>query len=272
MNDRAVLYERMSRRLVHVAGLGVVAIAFVGLFTGTRKTPPKRGYAVADEAPVAGSARPAPAYLDWRTQRRGPNADQYAGALAALSPTIDPLAEVTKSESDHDEALEARAEHRAYAGAPPTIPHLVDPTGTNECLACHEQGARLFGRTAPRMSHAVYSVCTQCHVPERTQLAGQPPLAENAFQGLPRHGRGARAWAGAPPTMPHPTHMRTECGSCHGPLGPLGLRTTHPSRLSCTQCHAPSAELDQRPFAEPPIAAAAPLARPERAGAREDHP
>jgi cytochrome c-type protein NapB len=46
--------------------------------------------------------------------------------------------------------------------------------------------------------------------------------------------------------MPHPMHMRSECDSCHGPSGRPGLRTSHPDRQNCVQCHASSAPLDQR--------------------------
>jgi hypothetical protein len=41
--------------------------------------------------------------------------------------------------------------------------------------------------------------------------------------------------------------MREACASCHGPSGKRGLRSTHPVRASCQQCHARSAALDQRP-------------------------
>jgi cytochrome c-type protein NapB len=36
--------------------------------------------------------------------------------------------------------------------------------------------------------------------------------------------------------------------SCHGPNGLFGLRTPHPDRQSCFQCHVPEAGLDQRNF------------------------
>jgi nitrate reductase (cytochrome), electron transfer subunit len=57
-----------------------------------------------------------------------------------------------------------------------------------------------------------------------------------------------RAFDGAPPTIPHSTLMRTDCLSCHGPQGLYGLRTPHPERQSCLQCHAPGAHLDQYQF------------------------
>jgi len=42
--------------------------------------------------------------------------------------------------------------------------------------------------------------------------------------------------------------MREDCMSCHGPQGLFGLRTPHPDRPSCLQCHVPNAELDQHNF------------------------
>jgi cytochrome c-type protein NapB len=73
-------------------------------------------------------------------------------------------------------------------------------------------------------------------------------LTENEFVGTKAPLKGTRAWPQAPPTMPHRTLMREDCLSCHGPQGLFGLRTPHPDRRSCTQCHVPSAELDQHLF------------------------
>jgi cytochrome c-type protein NapB len=74
------------------------------------------------------------------------------------------------------------------------------------------------------------------------------PIAENAFVGSVSPSKGSRAWPQAPPTIPHPTFMRNDCMSCHGPNGLFGLRTPHPDRQSCFQCHVPEAGLDQRNF------------------------
>jgi cytochrome c-type protein NapB len=42
--------------------------------------------------------------------------------------------------------------------------------------------------------------------------------------------------------------MRENCMSCHGEGGTSAIRTSHPDRQSCTQCHAPDAGYDQREF------------------------
>jgi cytochrome c-type protein NapB len=173
----------------------------------------------------------------------------YAGAVEALSSgKPDPFAPVVQSDAEHQAVVAARAARRAYDGAPPTIPHEVVQRGYPDCLACHATGAKVGNTRAPRMSHARLESCTQCHVP---QVAPRPLPApaspvENEFAGMTSPGKGVRAWPGAPPTIPHPTFMRTECSSCHGTGGPNGIRSTHPYRESCTQCHVSNAALDQR--------------------------
>jgi len=197
---------------------------------------------------VAASA-PAPGYPQLRAERRGPNAVIYAGAIDRLAESLpSALAPVPpQTDAQRDAVLTARSAMRAYDGAPPVIPHAIEGSSTFECLACHEKGALVAGKRAPAMSHDRKDSCTQCHV-----AAGGPPspvpapLTSSTFVGTPSPSKGERAWAGAPPTIPHSTWMRGTCGSCHGVAGALGMRSTHPWRDSCTQCHAPSARLDQR--------------------------
>ncbi|MBM4363579.1 MAG: hypothetical protein FJ104_12935, partial [Deltaproteobacteria bacterium] len=131
--------------------------------------------------------------------------------------------------------LESRARRRAYDGAPPGIPHAIDEQSTASCLACHERGARIGDRLAPAMSHGPRPSCTQCHAP----VHAVDSLPSNGFVGLPSPGPGRRAWPGAPPTVPHAVDLRGKCESCHGPTGLAGIRTPHPGRRSCTQCHVP---------------------------------
>jgi cytochrome c-type protein NapB len=234
-------------------GLAVAfAVAGIGFLTGTRSPPaPPRP---ADRSGPAVSD-PAPTYAGLREVKRGANAQQYVTALAPLRERMPGLLEpVVQTEEERRTALEARSSHRAYEGAPPTIPHAIDQQALPACLACHAQGLVIAGKTAPRMSHAVHASCTQCHAVEADPrpLQEPVPVLPNTFAGLKSWGRGERAWPGAPPTMPHPTLMRTECTSCHGVGGRQGLRSTHPYRQSCNQCHPPSAVLDQQPSAAPP--------------------
>jgi len=205
-------------------------------------------------APLAASAGadgadPALGYGELRNTRRGPNGWMYGAVsgdlVAALPPAIDLSNE---TDADRERVIAERAELRAYDGAPPLVPHAVTQQHM-DCAACHLGGAAIGDKIAPRMSHAVYASCTQCHVPKDDPRPAQLPVTQpgNSFVGLAAPMRGERAWVGAPPTIPHTTTMRSECNSCHGPAGKVGLRTPHAVRTSCTQCHTPSALLDQRP-------------------------
>ncbi len=149
--------------------------------------------------------------------------------------------------------LAERRNRRAFDGAPPLIPHPVDPISPASCLACHGQATRIKDRVAPKMSHALMQNCTQCHVTAgglglSLQKINGHGLAESEFEGLASYGKGARAFAGAPPLVPHPTWMRSDCLSCHGPAGASPLSTSHPERVNCLQCHATAAGLEQRLF------------------------
>jgi nitrate reductase (cytochrome), electron transfer subunit len=245
----------LTWRSWQVALAAAFTVAGIGYLTGTRPPPlPERPTLEAwpTETDVA------PTYAGLREVKRGANADQYASGLASLRGELPgPFEPVAQTEEDRRRALESRRAHRAYEGAPPTIPHAIDHQALPACLACHSQGLVIAGKVAPRMSHEAYASCTQCHVveadPRPLQVA--VPVLANTFVGLASWGPGERAWPGAPPTMPHPSHMRTECTSCHGTGGRVGLRSTHPYRQSCTQCHPPSAVLDQQPSATLPAMA-----------------
>lgn len=236
-----------------------VSVTLVGLFTGLRENASEAATYLAGQS-AASSAGPAPKARSYADERRGgfgPNARLNDGAFKRLAddrPGV--FDEVKQRDEDRQQALDRRHARRAYDGAPPTIPHKIGQLAVPDCLGCHETGARVAGHTAPRMSHPRYDNCTQCHVvgdDPRTGADTPPPLAENTFVGAPSPTRGERAWPGAPPTIPHGTLTRTDCGSCHGVLGSAGLRSPHPSRQSCTQCHTPSATIDQRPDDLPPL-------------------
>lgn len=135
--------------------------------------------------------------------------------------------------------IEKRAERRAFDGAPPTIPHAVDPRRTDECLDCHEEPTEVEDNlVAPGISHTHYTNCLQCHVTSVLREGALEPEYETTFVGREPPGPGQRAWPGAPPTIPHAIEMRSNCTNCHGRYGPEGLRTTHPARQNCLQCHA----------------------------------
>lgn len=242
----------MTPRALRVASAAAISVAVAGFFSGTRE--PKdapallRPSAIALHAQVAPNAAKVPSYGELRAGDFRANAGVYANADEVLARGIpDPLAPVELTDAERARAVEDRRQRRAYDGAPPTIPHDVGQREPSGCLVCHERGANVAGRIAPPISHERYTSCLQCHVVEAAPrpLAARGAGPDNAFVGN-AWGRGLRAWEGAPPTIPHPTWMRAECTSCHGPAGKLGLRSSHPWRASCQQCHAPSAALDQR--------------------------
>ncbi len=65
----------------------------------------------------------------------------------------------------------------------------------------------------------------------------------SGFEGLAQDlTAGDRATAGAPPRIPHRMLMRENCVACHdGPGAREEVRTSHPERWRCRQCHVPVA-------------------------------
>jgi cytochrome c-type protein NapB len=171
--------------------------------------------------------------------------DRSRTQLAALKSTIEPLAEIRISPEEKLLALQQRARNRAFNGAPPTVPHAIDQQSDTACVACHQEGTVTASLRIPRMSHTFLANCTQCHVESLPQHLPAEIFRENLFAGLPAPTAGPRAFPGAPPQIPHTTWMRSDCMSCHGYEGRHGLRTTHPWRSNCLQCHAPSAKMEQ---------------------------
>ena len=189
-------------------------------------------------------------YAELSEMRRGPNAN-WKNSFSKLNSSIEGL--------PHDVDLEAQRAHRkslrAYEGAPPVVPHPVVQTDSTSCLLCHKEATRIGDSIAPAMSHRAYTSCTQCHVadtglPIEWNTGRFAMDAASQFKGEHTTSVGTRAYEGAPPTIPHRTLMRENCMSCHGEAGTSAIRTSHPDRQSCTQCHAQDAGYDQREFLE----------------------
>lgn len=256
--------ESSHRRFLTIVLIGIIAVAGIGYLVGTRTAAePARTFST---LPKTEGALPGQSYAELRDRRYGPN--------RAVTSNLEQLAEglpkagtlVPQTAEDRARALAARVERRAYDGAPPTIPHVIDEQYPGGCLSCHGKGMKLGDKIASAISHPPYANCTQCHVPgvERPFFARKAPA--NAFVGLESRGPGPRAWVGAPPQIPHGTFMRENCASCHGPAGKLGLRTPHPQNVSCEQCHVPNMAL--APSGLPPWAGVPGQARPRAAPAR----
>ncbi len=133
-----------------------------------------------------------------------------------------------------------RAERRLFDGAPPTIPH--ENFGI-ECTACHNaEGMEVddvgFAPPSPHdqtRGMGALARCRQCHVFIETDEES----VKNGFVGLRQDLRkGKRLNPLSPPTIPHKTFMRDNCVACHsGPAAREEIRTPHPERLRCVQCH-----------------------------------
>ncbi|TWU48659.1 Nitrate reductase cytochrome c-type subunit (NapB) [Rubripirellula tenax] len=192
---------------------------------------------------------PAVSYSEIANTPMGPTKHWQATPQVLPSAEYDLFRKIETSEADKKASGQLRASRRAFNGAPPIIPHPVENTTDAACYACHSGGVQMAGLKASVMSHAFLGNCVQCHAP----MAPAPfqdvdAAVATSFVGLPAPTEGKRAYKGAPPTIPHSQWMRENCSACHGgPNGWAGLESTHPWRTNCTQCHAPSASLDQMP-------------------------
>jgi cytochrome c-type protein NapB len=215
---------------------------------------------IEEPEPLARTAHSTPTPPDAATVRPAPSYAQLLSPLPVSQNPVGVFDRVVRTEEMKLAALADRARNRAFDTAPPTIPHPIDGMHTAaSCLACHGTGIRVGDRIAEKVSHPHFTTCVQCHapgaVPELAAFATPEP--DNGFIGAYRAGAGSRAAPGAPPTIPHTTWMRQDCTSCHGLVARPGIRTTHPWLVNCTQCHTPSAELDQVAF-PPPVNGGAP--------------
>lgn len=151
---------------------------------------------------------------------------------------------------------------RAYPGAPPRIPHALteDEFRNGKCNTCHERGGFVgrFAAYAPITPHPEMPACLQCHVaddrlvglpfpspsePVCTQchILGQDPPIFVALDWRQHEwpATGQTAIPGGPPLIPHDFHLRGNCVACHTGTAAV-VRTTHPERANCRQCHVPA--------------------------------
>jgi nitrate reductase (cytochrome), electron transfer subunit len=236
----------------------VASLAVVGYFTGLqapmRVTSPSTMGNDNDDREVSPAALgvgvlPATHYKDMAAVTRDRRTQTQ---LTSLKSSVDPLAEIQIDPQDKLAALYQRKQNRAFNGAPPTVPHPIEQQSDASCVACHQEGAMTQTLRIPRMSHTFLANCTQCHIENSPRHMPKASFRESEFVGLAAPVEGPRAFAGAPPQIPHSTWMRSDCLSCHGNEGRHGIRTTHPWRSSCQQCHVPSAEMDQSPLTAVP--------------------
>ncbi len=240
-----------ATRVVQLFAVGILGLIGVGFVVGLRQgtpTPDLAGPLIVVDVASAASI-PATTYGDFDRRRLGINRE-WSSPLANIAQPATGIgtfdAPLSSDGERRQSFLEARLQRRAFDGAPPVVPHPIDQMSAASCIACH-RASRYIGKGVwtPPMSHPYYANCTQCHAEMHSTESVPWIEAGNTFHGRANPGLGSRAWDGAPPTIPHTTWMRENCLSCHGPRGANPIRTSHPWRVSCTQCHAPSAELDQ---------------------------
>ncbi|MBM3268804.1 MAG: hypothetical protein FJZ01_14280 [Candidatus Sericytochromatia bacterium] len=152
-----------------------------------------------------------------------------APALAGASPAV--------SGAGRDAAT--YQERRAFPGAPPFYAHDLGPDldlDRETCLGCHESGAD----GAPVVPHPGLPDCRQCHVAARTDGLFKP----TDWVTPPRPPAVKAGRRTAPPAVPHAVdRLRERCVACHaGPTALAEIRTPHPERKNCLQCHLAAAE------------------------------
>lgn len=258
MSDRSENNSMLGKRLGHMALAVTIGISVTGFLLGVRDRQDDERASVDSTAAVERPAHLPPEVLDYLKMngvRRGPNA---AWQQSLPSHQDDPTrfyGDKSATDQQRATAVAVRSERRAFSGAPPVVPHAIDERNAQACMACHGEGFQVGQVIAPKMSHHYLANCIQCHV-EGTQNApwalASAKTPESHFVGMTEPGRGERIGPGAPPTIPHAVWMRSDCATCHGSLGKEGLRTSHPWRVNCTQCHAPSRGFDWSPLNVPP--------------------
>ena len=253
--DRQQLDER-------VLGIGVaVALMVAGvLVIGPWLFPPPPHLLEAPDQDLVPAAKPIPAEADvFRTQ------------VGQFGADPDPALRLRS----HRRTLAVPPRLRAYPGAPPRIPHglTLDEFKRGSCNTCHQRGGYVerFATYAPLTPHPEMGQCLQCHVaddrlvgvpavlPEGTPVCAQchilsaitapPPRLVAIDWPEPRWiTLGHTASPGGPPLIPHRLQTRGNCVACHGGMGAVfEIRTTHPERANCRQCHVVEAD-DGAPF------------------------
>jgi cytochrome c-type protein NapB len=193
----------------------------------------------------ASSVVPATAYSDMPKILEQSQRKRRLQLATLRQEPYDPFAKIEISKNEKRRSLEHRKTRRAYNGAPPTIPHPIDQLHAAACMACLGEGLRSKSLRASKMPHPYYSNCTQCHVEQEAKFQLASASFENTFDEVNAPSGGGRAYANAPPVIPHTTWRRNDCLACHGRTAALGMETTHPWRANCLQCHGESSQLNQ---------------------------
>ena len=179
-----------------------------------------------------------------------------SAAGLAIDPTPGPR------RSAHPRTLATYRSLRSYPGAPPRVPHGLTPNEfrTGGCTTCHERGgfSQRFGAYVPVTPHPEMGQCLQCHVGNAQLMAISLPGTDSSARCRQCHSLSGGRWTdstlswtpmawpeiarvrrqGDPPLIPHTLEMRANCLACHSPPSAVAeIRTSHPERAACRQCH-----------------------------------
>jgi nitrate reductase (cytochrome), electron transfer subunit len=171
-------------------------------------------------------------------------------------------AHAPRRDNAHPRTLATFRRLRAYPGAPPRVPHglTAEEFRTSTCNTCHERGgwSARFAAYVPLTPHPEWASCLQCHATDAPlmgnalpgtgpdALCGQCHAPAAARVALPAIDWQAAPWPrvrglaldGTPPEIPHDLQSRGNCLACHmGPGAVAEIRTRHPERANCRQCH-----------------------------------
>lgn len=201
-----------------------------------------------------------------------------AGPFGVLQSAVPPVAEAPRRSTAHPRTLATFRSLRAFPGAPPRVPHGLTPEElrTTRCTTCHARGGWVarFAAYAPVTPHPELEACLQCHAlddptaghalpdPTPDAICRQCHDPGNPVSALSTAASQDASWPalssasdGTPPPLPHALQLRENCQACHaGPAAVAEIRTTHPERTDCRQCHV-ALEADGV-FARAPAAAA----------------
>ncbi len=196
--------------------------------------------------------------------------ESEAGVFRVRATDLGVAPDFTGERQGHVRSLVIYRRLRAYPGAPPRVPHGLteEEFRRTTCNVCHLRGGWVarFGTYAPVTPHPELTSCLQCHVP-LDELVGRPlPESEDALVCAQCHvdpdapprtfvetdwrpaewpRTDLQAMEGSPNLIPHELELRNDCLACHGgPAAVPELRTEHPERVGCRQCHVPAGSGD----------------------------
>lgn len=255
---------RPSGMALRIFLLGSAVTAAAALVVAVRRAPPPRGPGP-EPVPVAVLAPPAePIAAEADVFRTHPD-------MMAIEP------DTRRQRSAHVRTLRTWRYLRAYPGAPPRVPHGLFPEEyrSGDCNTCHERGgySERFAAYVPLTPHPEKGMCLQCHVGDEAVTGISLPSADPNDRCPQCHGSGGapRAYPSAaldwwttawpelprlaadrnPPAIPHDLQSRGNCIPCHaGPAAVAEIRTGHPERADCRQCHV-ALELEGGDFTRP---------------------